>query len=83
MSKHALTRVTFNGDKTIIVAGAIPDAIAVRGLTEKIDVEPAKRPGATRIIPKPPVPPARVPVAAEHALTRNTQAEPIQAKENE
>lgn len=34
-----MTRVSFVGDKTIIVAGPVPPHIAVRGLTEKVEAE--------------------------------------------
>lgn len=34
MAIHGLTRVTYQGDKAIIVAGPTPPDVAVRGLTE-------------------------------------------------
>lgn len=83
MSKHGLTRVTFRGDKTIVVAGAIPDSFAVRGLTEElVSIEPQSRPGTAKTFPKPPVLPARVPKAAVIPTDAKPQAElPPAAKE--
>lgn len=36
MAIHGLTRVRFDGDKAIIIAGAIPASVAVRGLAETL-----------------------------------------------
>jgi len=44
MAKHGLTRVEFRGDQAIIVAGPIPDEIAVKGLTQEVTATPVDTP---------------------------------------
>lgn len=36
MAKHGLTRVQFRGDQVMVVAGSIPEVIAVQGLTKEL-----------------------------------------------
>lgn len=71
MSKHGLTRVRFDGDKVIIVAGAIPEEVAAKA----VEVTPVKKPTPVRI-PTKPLAPARVPAAAKVVPDAKPQAEP-------
>lgn len=77
MSKHGLTRVRLEGDKVILVAGAVPQEIA----DQAISTEVIKKPTPARI-PNKPLPPARVPAAAAVVADAKPQAEPaVPAKE--
>ena len=54
MSKYGLTRVRFEGDKTIIVAGSVPEHIAAQAV-EQEPLQDPQRPS------RPPVPPKAPP----------------------
>lgn len=72
MSKHGLTRVRFEGNKTIIVAGAVPEDVAAKA----VEVEVIRKPTPARTTPNKPLAPARVPAAAKVAVDAKPQAEP-------
>jgi len=55
MSKFGLTRVTYAGDRCVVIAGAVPEAV----LEGAVKVEPVASPGRPlRIVRKPDAPAA-------------------------
>lgn len=72
MAKHGLTRVTFDGDKVIIIAGPVPEHIA----NAAVEAEPVITP-MTKVkhLEKKPNKPAN--------LSVGTQAEPAPPAEKE
>lgn len=76
MAIHGLTRVRFEGDKAIIVAGPVPPDLAVRGLTETLaEAEPVHTPMTpVRHIPKTPNKPPRFVAPAPAAPVKESNS---------